>query len=235
MRELTSQARLLDPDLSPDGRTLASVRNAAGRRDLILIRLDQSSGEPSSVTATGIDTLVSEAETQFNAPRWSPDGRSIVVERHRPGAFSEIVVVDVATRNLRVIASEEHARIVTPTWRPDGLVVVAAYAPEGAPFNLYEFPLDTQLAPRQLTRTTGGATWPDVAPDGQSIVFVGYTTDGFDLFLIPYTAGSASVGSGFSRIGSAPVGSAPVGSGFTGLNRVNLSSNRRPCTAHGGH
>ena len=39
---------------------------------------------------------------------------------------------------------------------------------------------------RQLTHTTGGATWPDVSPDGQTIVFVGYTADGYDLFTMPY-------------------------------------------------
>ena len=115
-----------------------------------------------------------------------------MVERHRPGALSEIVVVDVATRALRVVASDAHARIVTPAWRPDGQAVVAAVAPEDAPFNLHEFPLDARLASRQLTRTTGGAIWPDVAHDGQSIVFAGYTADGFDLFLTAY-AGSCSV------------------------------------------
>src|SRR5207237_10818630 len=45
-------------------------------------------------------------------------------------------------------------------------------------------------APRQLTHTTGGAIWPDVAPDSQSIVFVGYTADGFDLFLTAYPNGA---------------------------------------------
>ena len=39
VRQLTSEARLLDPDLSPDESTLASVQDAAGRRDLVLVRL----------------------------------------------------------------------------------------------------------------------------------------------------------------------------------------------------
>lgn len=193
VRRLTSEARLLDPDLSPDGRTLACVRDAAGRRDLVLVTLNQLSGASAFRFRTEIDMLVSEAETQFNAPRWSPDGRSIAVERHRPGALSEIVVIDVATRALRVVASDAHARIVTPAWRPDGHALVAAVAPEDAPFNLHEFLLDTRVASRQLTRTTGGAIWPDVAPDGQSIVFAGYTADGFDLFLIAYPSDTTPV------------------------------------------
>ena len=145
VRQLTSEARLLDPDLSPDEATLACVRDAAGRRDLVLVRL-KSATTPITRPKRRSTTLVSAPETQFNAPRWSPDGRSIVVERHRPGALSEIVVVDVATRALRIIASDAHARIVTPAWRPDGQAVVAAVAPEDAPFNLHEFPLDARLA-----------------------------------------------------------------------------------------
>jgi Tol biopolymer transport system component len=39
-----------------------------------------------------------------------------------------------------------------------------------------------------LTHTTGGATWPDVSPDGRTLAFVGYTTGGDDLFTMPYPA-----------------------------------------------
>jgi hypothetical protein len=213
VRRLTSEGRLLDPDLSPDGLTLACVREAAGRRDLVLVRLNQLPGASAVELTTGIDMLVSEPETQFNAPRWSPDGRSIVVERHRPGALSEIVVVDVAARSVRIIASDADARIVTPAWLPDGQAIVAARASEDAPFNLHEFPIDTRLPSRQLTRTTGGATWPDVAPDGKSIVFVGYTAEGFDLFLMPYPVMPTPVMP--SPVMPSPVMPSPVGSGFS--------------------
>jgi hypothetical protein len=183
VRRLTFEQRLQDPDLSPDGNRIACVQSRPGRRDLVIVSPLASKSRP----LTRIDTILSEAETQFNAPRWSPDGRSIVVERHQPGTGSEIVVVDVATKATRVIAPASLGRSVTPTWRPDGKAIVAAVAPEGQPFNLVEFRLDGVL-PHQLTATTGGATWPDIAPDGQTIVFVGYTVDGFDLFTTPYPA-----------------------------------------------
>ena len=110
VRQLTHGARLVDPDLSPDGRTLACAQNVAGRRDLVLLELNSQR----------IETILSEPETQFNAPRWSPDGRTVAVERHRLGSLPEIVVVDVATRSVRVVAASRLARIVTPAWRPDG-------------------------------------------------------------------------------------------------------------------
>src|SRR5262249_17932346 len=129
-----------------------------------------------------IETLIAEPETQFNGPRWSPDGRSIAVERHRLRALSDVVVVDVSARKVRLARSVAGARVVTPAWRPDGRAIVAAVAPEERPFNLVEFSLDDPQAARQLTHfPTGGATWPDLSPDGRTIVFVGYTVDGFDL------------------------------------------------------
>jgi Tol biopolymer transport system component len=133
-----------------------------------------------------VDVLVSEPDTQFNAPRWSPDGRLIAVERHRMGADPDIVVVDPATRTVRSIARAAKTRIVMPAWRPDGRAIVAAAAPGDRVFNLVELSLDRSTPPRQLTRTTGGATWPEISPDGRTLIFVGYTIDGSDLFSMPY-------------------------------------------------
>jgi hypothetical protein len=133
-----------------------------------------------------ITTLVSEPDTQFDAPRWSPDGRTIAVERHRPGSLSEVALVDVDSKTVRPIDGPERARMVTPTWRPDGRAVLVSVAAEDQPFNLVEFSVDGQALPRRLTHTTGGATWPDVSADGRTIVFVGYTVDGFDLFTMAY-------------------------------------------------
>jgi len=185
---LTSDARLLDPDLSPDGRTLVCVRNSPGQRDLVLVPVTSNGsfrGEPFSPA-----TLLAEAGTQYDAPRWSPDGRTIAVERHRLGAEPEIVLVDVETKTVRVLAAAPRTRFAMPAWRPDGVSIVAAAARDDQAFNLFEFSVDGTSA-RQLTHTAGGALWPDVSPDGTTIVFVGYTVDGDDLFSMPYPTSGA--------------------------------------------
>ena len=184
VRALTTEARLLDPDLSPDGSTIVCVRDHNGQRDLVLVRL--RSGASVAAGVNDVTTIAADADTQFEAPRWSPDGRSIAVARHRPGGQSEIVVVDRDTGAFRVVWSDLSARIVTPTWRPDGQAIVAAADFDAGVFNLYEFDVHSDRAPTQITHTTGGATWPDVARDGRTIVFVGYTTAGFDLFTMAY-------------------------------------------------
>src|SRR4029077_9402391 len=99
--------------------------------------------------------------------------------------ISEIVIVDVATKTVRVIAAAPRTRFTTPAWRPDGHAIVAAVAAEEETFNLFEFSVDG-MRTRQLTHMSGGALWPDVSPDGATLLFVGYTTDGYDLFSMPY-------------------------------------------------
>src|SRR6185436_4055909 len=80
IRRLTRDARLGDLDLAPDARTIVAVQNRPGQRDLVLAP-SGSPGSASSISLREMTTLAAEPQTQFNAPRWSPDGRAIAVER----------------------------------------------------------------------------------------------------------------------------------------------------------
>ena len=171
--------RQRDPDISPDGRTLVYVETVLGLHHLVT----QDIANPGNGA-----TLLWERDTDYGAPRWSPDGRTVAVERHALGGLSEVVLVDVESLAVRRLAELPDTRIVTPAWRPDGRAVIAAVAPKDEPFDLYEFPIDGS-SPRRLTNLPGGAIGPDVSPNGNTIVFVGYTVDGQDLFTMPYTAG----------------------------------------------
>jgi len=213
---VTRDARLLEPDLSPDETTVAAVQNRPGGRDVVLVHVNPAARQDPGASPPRIEILASEPETRFDVPRWSHDGRHIAVERHRLGSLSEIVVIDLATRAVRTVASRAGSRIVTPAWTPDDRACVAAVAAENEPFNLYEFPVDRSAPPRPLTSLTGGATWPDVSADGRTIVFVGYTTAGFDLFTMEYPVGSAG-----PMRGAPPTGDgrwSPPGEGVPQLN-----------------
>jgi WD40 repeat protein len=177
VRRLTRNRRTADPDLSPDGRTLACILIGEGRRALALIDLN-APGRPPAVIA-------SEPETQFAAPRWSPDGRTLAVERLRLSGRSQIVLVDVATRSMRAIVDMPDSRNVSPAWMPDGQTLVFASARGRDPFDIFAIDPARPDSLRRVTTTRAGATMPDVSADGRRLAYVGYTEEGYDVFTMP--------------------------------------------------
>jgi hypothetical protein len=176
---LTRGTRAADPDVSPDGLSVAFTIQRADQRELATARLS-SGGTPA---LTDLSVLVSAPDVQMTAPRWSPDGRSIAVERHVRGRLPEIAVVDVRTRAVRVLASSPSARCVSPAWTPDGRRLLFAADAGGGPFQIFSVDPATG-AIEHLEDTGSSAQSPDVSPDGRSLLFVGYTADGYDLFTL---------------------------------------------------
>jgi hypothetical protein len=190
VRRLTHLARAGDPDLSPSGRTVVCTVQHADRRALATFEL------PFAGLATP-SVLLSDESTEYSSPRWSPDGRSIAVERRRLGGPSEIVIVDVAAHRARAIVSASDGRNVTPTWLSATTVLFASDR-GGQPFRIYAVDIASG-AVRRLNGTGPSAQSPVVSPDGKTVVFVGYTTDGYDLFSVPMESAS------WSNVDSTPV------------------------------
>ncbi|MDQ3937071.1 MAG: hypothetical protein M3253_00140, partial [Chloroflexota bacterium] len=174
-KRLTREARAADPDVAPDGRIVCTVQMTDGRALATLADVTQPGAA---------QILLHEAFTDFASPRWSPDGRVIAAERRRVGGPSEIVLVDPATGVARVLASLPGGRSASPAWMPDGAHLLFAAAVDREPFGIYRVDVAIGAIDR-LEGTGANARSPDVAPDGESLVFVGYTADGHDLFALP--------------------------------------------------
>lgn len=110
-RVLSTEGRYADPDLALDGRPIVCVREGNGQRDLVVLSLE---GDP-PVRLGAPRVVIADPDTVFNAPRWSPDGRRVAVERHRRGRWSEVVVVDATSGTIEHVARIRDARVVTPT------------------------------------------------------------------------------------------------------------------------
>jgi hypothetical protein len=178
---LTREARAADPDVSPDGRTIVCTVVRADRRELATLAMPGGRG------ASGpIAPLVSDAETYFAAPRWSPDGRWIAAERRARGGPSEIVLVNPAAKTTDVLARVSRGRAITPAWASDGQRVLFAAARDGEPFRIHAVDISTREVVR--LEATGPAHSPEPSPDGATLVYVGYTPDGHDLFALPLKA-----------------------------------------------
>ncbi|MFL6279884.1 MAG: BamA/TamA family outer membrane protein, partial [Vicinamibacterales bacterium] len=195
LRRLTHLARAADPDLAHDGKTVVCTIQRADRRALGTFEL----------TATGLavpSILLSDEGVEYSSPRWSPDGRLIAVERRRLGGASEIVLVDVASGRARPIVSSRDGRNVRPNWLSPTTVLFASDR-GGEPFSIYAVDVGSG-AVRRLNGTGPSAQSPAVSPDGKTIVFVGYTTDGYDLFSLPLASAS------WTPVDSAAVSAAPA-------------------------
>ena len=171
-----ADARAADPDLSPDGRRIVCTVQATGRRALALRRLPAASVAASRGPGR-------RRESDFNGPRWSPDGRRIVAERRRAGGY-ELVLVDPRPR-ARSRRSSRAGRaagdaVVDARWRDDSLRRRSAGDGRSTSSRVDV----ASGAVRQVTDTRGGAQFPELAPDG-TLIYVGYTPDGYDLFSVP--------------------------------------------------
>jgi dipeptidyl aminopeptidase/acylaminoacyl peptidase len=174
VQRITFGARALDPDVSPDGSTLVFVVQRADRRELVVA--------PFAPAFRWTPRLLSSvADHHFANPRWSPDGTRIAAERRVRGGASEIVLVDAASGDLRVLIGG--GRNAGPVWSSDGSTIYFATAAGEHPFRIRSIAVDGG-AVRELEDAGPSAQSPALSPDGRSLVFVGYTADGYDLFEI---------------------------------------------------
>jgi hypothetical protein len=179
VRRLTRHARASDPHVSPDGRTIVCTVQRNDGRALATLPMPA----PGATAAPAL--LLSEPNVDFASPRWSPDGRTIAAERRKLGGVSEIVILDAASgRVTRTVTAHGGARSTGPAWSPDGATLYFASDRGGKPFQIYSIGL-AGGAPRRLANAGDSAQSPSLSPDGRTLVFVGYTAAGFDLFSIP--------------------------------------------------
>ena len=172
VRSLSRGLRAREPDVAPDGASLVFVKELGGRAELAAIGLDGG----------GLRVLTSSPpETEWNGPRFSPDGKQIVASRWSSGGLLDLVLVDAAT-GAQTELTHDRAKDVEPAFTPDGRHVVFRSDRDGVS-NLYAL----RLADRALLRVTnvlGGAFTPDVAADGRRLAFADYSVRGYDLQLL---------------------------------------------------
>jgi dipeptidyl aminopeptidase/acylaminoacyl peptidase len=123
--DLLRAQRLSDPQVSPDGKSVAYVVTKAdkgeNRMDSDIWLVSLAGGDPRPLTAS---------PKHDRHPRWSPDGKWIVFESNRGGAFQlYLIAADGGeARQLTTISTEANQ----PVWSPAGRSVafVSAVFPE---------------------------------------------------------------------------------------------------------
>ncbi|HXH07194.1 MAG TPA: hypothetical protein VNI83_11445, partial [Vicinamibacterales bacterium] len=178
---LTRERRALDPDLAPDGMRVACVIHRGGARLPAVLPLERRGDRMVLGPPVFLDD---DASLVYGAPRFSPDGRRLAVERHRSGGPWEIVVFDGLASPPEVAVASAAGRLADPEWLPDNRTILFAWERPGEPFNLFARDIETRDTWR-VTALADGARGPAVSPDGATLAYVGYTVEGFDLFVRP--------------------------------------------------
>lgn len=173
---LTEGLRAREPDVSPDGRSVAFVVNRRGTSHLMVGTLE----DPQRTARTLVRSRRFE---QVYTPRWSPDGRKIAYSAWQAGGYRDVLVVDVASGE-RVRITHDRALDQQPSWSPDGRTLLFSSDRTGIS-NVYAYDLGHR-ALRQVTNVEDGAFMPSLSPDGRTLAYVGYRNEGYDLYTMAY-------------------------------------------------
>jgi hypothetical protein len=167
-RRVTRGERASDPDVAADG-TLAYVRHTGGGTMALVRR--RPGAEP--------EVLYAHRGAEVYHPALGPDGR-VAFELHEGGRRDIAVWQDGRVERV----TDDDNLDTGPSWTPDGRYLLFA-SDRGGVFNLYAWEIATGTL-RQVTNVETGALDPDVSPDGRTIVFIGYSRDGFDVASVPF-------------------------------------------------
>ncbi|MFN7919204.1 MAG: protein kinase [Bryobacteraceae bacterium] len=167
------------PSLSPDGRTLAFIRESApGQSDLYLISVDgeiQPAGDPRRLTYH---------EEMLRHPRWVPDGKEIVYAAgptdngrlwrvRRDGASDPREIVEAGH-------GADHPAIPRTAWR-------LAYSVDLSDSNIWRVVLDAPGGRAvQVSQTASSSMrerFPRLAPDGRGLALISTRSGGAQLWV----------------------------------------------------
>jgi hypothetical protein len=173
---LSTGYRALDPDVSPDGRRVAFTVNHRGTTYL----------EVADLTPNGLAntrTLVPSASfDQAFTPRWSPDNKHIAYSSWTKGGYRDIRIVDTRDGSFALI-THDRAIDADPVYSPDGKTLYFS-SDRTAIMNVYAYDVESGDL-KQVTNVINGAYQADVSPDGKTLLYLGYTCKGFDVFAMP--------------------------------------------------
>jgi hypothetical protein len=166
-RRLTKKSKLFDPSLSPDGKSLAAVEYSPESL-CVLVVLDSETGlEIRRFPNPGNDFLMT--------PSWSEDGAKIVfIQQGEQGRI--LSLVDVNSGKIQALTSPSYENISHPVLFKN---FVFFNSPYSGIDNIYALDMENQRR-SQVTSSRFGAYFPDVSPDGLSLVYSSYTADGYD-------------------------------------------------------
>jgi hypothetical protein len=160
--------RLGAPALSPDGQMVVAIRSNNEYQHQVVL-LEVASGRE-------LKTFPNDRNDFYSMPRWTPDGKSIVVLRGRSGVKT-VSLLDVASLTSRDLIPESDENVGHPFVHGEYLLFAS---PVSGIDNIYAVHLKDGSR-WQVTSSKYGAYSPSVSPDGKWIYYNDQSRDGLNV------------------------------------------------------
>src|SRR5436190_8880466 len=152
---------IADPQISPDGSTVALVRvtvnEKENRYETTLYVVPANGGEPPRRLTSGI---------RDSAPRWAPDGKSIAfmrsIDKEGKAQPTQIYLLSLDGGEARAITDLEHGA-GSPVWSPDGHAIAfsSSTGPAEKKPGAGEHKSDVTVVTRAVYRANGNPAYVD--------------------------------------------------------------------------
>ncbi len=175
--------RALDPSVTSDGRRVVFTTNHRGTTYLMAADVVPATDRIGAHTVANVRGLVpSERFDQVFTPRWAPDNRHVAFSAWHRGGYRDVQIVDTVDGSY-VEVTHDRAIAGDALFSADGRWLYFHSDRTGVT-NVYAYEVATGRL-RQVTNVVNGAYQPEPSPDGRSLAYVGYTHEGYDVFVMP--------------------------------------------------
>ena len=174
VEQLTFGLRASEPHVSPDGRTVVFRRNDMAQSRLAFLELD---------TGDVVELPPFDRMSQVYTPRWHPGGEKVAFSAWEDGGYRDIFVYDRPSGQLQRITADRHIDM-SPSWSPDGRYLLFV-SDRSDVYNIYAWDTQSERL-HQVSNVLGGAFEPMVSHDGDRLAYVGFTTAGYDLWVMDF-------------------------------------------------
>lgn len=173
---LTWGQRAYNPAFTPDGRFVLFAQAGQGDQTPSIAKLDPATGKITTIQKFDANTVVDTFAL-------APDGSQLALSIWKRPGYLDIYTLPAGGGQLNSITQDQNEDF-RPSWSPDGQYVLFDSIRDDV-FNLYAYRLaDGQFS--RITNTLALAVEPKVSPDGQQLAFMGYSSAGYDLHIMPY-------------------------------------------------
>ncbi len=185
-KRLTQGARAYVATFAPDGQTIYLAQHIGRDASTAISVFDLKTQKIRTVKE------FSDNSVTVHSLAVSPDGQQLALSLWRRGGYQDIYLLDLSPGpspeegggKLTPITQDKDEDL-DPSFSPDGqFVLFSSDRGEYRVANLYAYKLSDGSF-YKVTNVLTGAFDPTVSPEGKSLVFTGYSSEGYDLYKMP--------------------------------------------------